>query len=332
MRHRAVLGRMSVVLGIALLCPVVGQAQEEEPLRLGLIGLDTSHVMAFVSRLNDPEHEQHVPGMRIVAGYKGGSDDFPPSYERVDNFTEQLVNDWDVTLYDSIEALCAHVDAVLLTSVDGRQHLAQAKPVIEAGLPLFVDKPFAGSLEEAIEIFDLAEAHDVPLFTSSALRFWEPVVRLSETEDIRGAAMVGPCAYQPGIPELYWYGIHGVEVLFSVMGKDCIAVSRTSTEDTDLLVGTWADERIATFRGIRNAAALYRLSVFGADEVVSEEISGNYQGILEAIRDLFQHGDPAVCRYETLAIFAFLDAAEASKAQGGAPVKLAELLAEAEGR
>ncbi len=299
---------------------------EETTMRLGLIGLDTSHVISFISLLNDPVHANHVPGAKIVAGYKGGSDDFPPSYERIDNFTQRLVEDWNITLYDTIEELCENVDAVFLTSVDGRQHLDQARPVITAGLPLFVDKPFTGSLAEAIELFKLAETHEVPLFTSSALRFWEPVVEMGSLENIQGATSVGPCSYQPGIPDLYWYGIHGIEVLFSIMGPECIEVTHIHTDNTDLIVGKWLDGRIGTYRGIRNAASPFRLTVYGADEVVDQELSGNYQGLMEATLELFRTGKPAVSREETLAIFAFMEAAAVSKRQGGIPVSMQDTL------
>lgn len=297
---------------------------EETTMRLGLVGLDTSHVISFITLLNDPEHANHVPGAKIVAGYIGGSDDFAPSYERIENFTQRLVEDWNITLYDTIEELCANVDAVFLTSVDGRQHLEQARPIIAAGLPFFVDKPFTGSLSEAIELFELADANDVPLFTTSALRFWEPVVELGAMNNIQGAATVGPCPYQPGLPDLYWYGIHGIEVLFSIMGPDCIEVTHIHTKDTDLITGKWADGRVGTYRGIRNAASPFRLTVFGSDEIIDTELSGSYQGLMEACLELFRTGKPAVSREETLAIFAFMEAAAASKAQGGIPVTLKE--------
>ena len=62
---------------------------------------------------------------------------------------------------------------MLLESADGRPHLEQARPVILAGKPLFIDKPLTGSLRDAIEIFRLAREHDVPIFSSSSYRFYE---------------------------------------------------------------------------------------------------------------------------------------------------------------
>jgi hypothetical protein len=141
-------------------------------LRIGIIGLDTSHVPAFTDCLNNPDNEHHVPGALVVAAVKGGSPDMPASADRVEGYTQQLVNDYDVTIYDTVGEMCEHVDAVFLESVDGRAHLAQAAPVIAAGKPLFIDKPMAGSLADGMEIFRLAaQAGGVPVWSSSALRY-----------------------------------------------------------------------------------------------------------------------------------------------------------------
>ena len=140
-------------------------------LRLGLVGLDTSHVTAFSEILNDPAAKQHVPGARVVAAVKGGSPDIPSSASRVDGYTQTLVEKYGVKLYDSIGAMCRDVDAVLVESVDGRPHLEQARAVIAAHKPLYIDKPMAGSLRDGLEIFRLAREAGVPVFTASSLRF-----------------------------------------------------------------------------------------------------------------------------------------------------------------
>jgi hypothetical protein len=114
-------------------------------LRVGMIGLDTSHVPAFTDCLNNPENEHHVPGAKVVAAVKGGpenkgSADMPSSRDRVEGYSKQLVEEYGVQLYDTVEEMCENVDCVFLESVDGRPHLAQAAPVIAAGKALFIDK------------------------------------------------------------------------------------------------------------------------------------------------------------------------------------------------
>src|ERR1700704_5610684 len=121
-----------------LLCLLLPRAQDK-PIRIGIIGLDTSHVVAFTQVLNDEKNPNHVPGARVVAAFKGGSLDIKDSYGRLDGFTQTLKEKWGVEIVDSIPALCEKVDAVLLESVDGRPHLEQARPVFAAKKRLFID-------------------------------------------------------------------------------------------------------------------------------------------------------------------------------------------------
>ncbi len=161
---------MKLLLPALLLCltPTLSHAAE---IRLGIIGLDTSHVTAFTELLNNPAAKDHVAGARVVAAFKGGSPDIPSSIGKVEEYTAVLRDKFGVKIYDTIEQVCANVDAVLIESVDGRPHLAQARIVIAAKKPLYIDKPVGGTLRDALEILRLAQDAGVPLFTSSSLRF-----------------------------------------------------------------------------------------------------------------------------------------------------------------
>lgn len=114
-------------------------------LRAGIIGTDTSHVPAFTALFRSrPEWK-----VRVVAAFKGGSPDLPISANRVDGFANTIHDKYGVELVASLDKLLPMVDVVLLESVDGRPHLAQATPVFKAGKRLFIDKPLAASLEDA---------------------------------------------------------------------------------------------------------------------------------------------------------------------------------------
>ena len=140
-------------------------------IRIGVIGTDTSHVPAFAKLLNgDAAAPDHIGGARVVAAYKGGSKDIPDSIGRVDQFAEDLRAKYGVEIVSDIATLLSKVDAVLVSSLDGRVHLAQARPVIAAHKPLFIDKPLAATLEDAREIARLAREAGVPWFSSSSLR------------------------------------------------------------------------------------------------------------------------------------------------------------------
>src|SRR5256885_4868803 len=222
-------------------------AAAEGALRAGMIGLDTSHVPAFAKIFNNAKPTSDLAGIKVVAGYPGGTD-IPMSRDRVKGFTEQL-RGMGIEIVDTIPQLLEKVDVVLLESVDGSIHLREAIPVIKAGKPLFIDKPAAGSLADTIAIYDLAKKHNVPCFSSSSVRFAPGIQEILKNEKLRtiaGAGTWGPCSYQEGTPDMFFYGIHGIEPLFALMGTGCETVTRTQTKDTDLVAGVWKDGRVGT--------------------------------------------------------------------------------------
>ncbi len=308
---------------------VTAIAQDKPPIRLGIIGTDTSHVPAFTQMLNDPSRADHVPGARVVAAFKGGSPDVESSRTRVDKFAAEIQEKWGVELVTSIEALCQKVDAVLIKSVDGRTHLEQIKPVLKAKKPVFLDKPLAGSLRDAKEIVRLAKEAGVPFFSSSSLRFVPDIQSLKTNPNLGaliGAIAFSPSPTEPHHPDLFWYGIHGVETLFTLMGPGCESVTRTHTNGTDVVTGRWNDGRIGTFRGIRDGKQTYGAIAFGSQAVISKEPKISYRELVVEIVKFFQTGVPPITPEETLEIMAFMEAAEVSKKKNGAPVLLKELL------
>jgi hypothetical protein len=293
-------------------------------IRLGIIGTDTSHVIAFTKILNDQTSPDYVPGARVVAAYKGGSPDVESSYKRVDKFAEELRTKWKIEFVSDIPALCRKVDGILLESVDGRVHLEQVRPVIAAGKPVFIDKPLAATLEDAREIARLAKAAGVPWFSASDLRFTEIAASL-KFPDITGAIAWGPGPMEPHHHlDLSWYGIHAVELLYTLMGPGCEEVSRTYTPEADAIVGKWKDGRLGTVRALRPYGK-FGAVVFRPGEKVNQSnpnASDSYRPLLVEIVKFFETRQPPFPNDETLEMFAFMDAAQRSREAGGAPMKL----------
>jgi hypothetical protein len=313
--------------------PPSDKPAETPVLRAGIIGLDTSHVVDFTKALNDPKAGDDLAGVRVVAAFPGGSE-IPSSHDRVAKFTEQ-VNGMGVEIVDSIPAVLDKVDVVLLESVDGRQHLEQARAVFRTGKPTFIDKPLAGSLADALAIAELGETTKTPWFSSSALRFARDTQ--AARSDMKIGAIVGcdawgPCHLEPTHPDLYWYGVHGVETLFTIMGTGCETVSRAHSEGTDLAVGVWKVGRIGTFRGIREGKEGYGATVFGKLGIGTAGHFEGYRPLIVEIVKFFRTRQPPVRAEETVEIMAFMEAADESRRQGGGPVKLADVIAKARGK
>jgi predicted dehydrogenase len=319
-----------LALAALTLCGSALAQDSLKPLRAGIIGLDTSHVPAFTKLFNKADADGDLAGIKIVAGYPGGTD-MPASKDRVAKFTEQI-REMGVEIVDTLPALLAKVDVVLLESVDGLIHLQEAREVFKAGKPVFIDKPLAGTLAEAIAIVELAKQHNVPFFSSSSSRFGDELRALvgnADLGDLLGAATWGPCSYQEGTPDMFFYGIHGIEALYTLMGTGCETVSRTKGANNDQVTGMWKDGRVGTFRGIVKGKSDFGAVAYGSKAIIQAGKAGSYEPLCRQIGKFFRSGQPPVSASETLEIFTFMEAADESLRQGGKPVALADVFAKA---
>ncbi len=295
--------------------------------RIGIIGLDTSHSTEFTKVLNNPNAGPEYGGYKIVAAYPQGSKDIESSTKRIAGYTEE-VKKHGVTIVDSIKKLLAEVDVVLLETNDGRPRLEQARQVINAGKPFFIDKPVAASLPEVVAIYEEARKKNVPLFSASSLRFIDDVQAVAQGEigKITGADAFSPAHLEKTHPDFFWYGIHGIETLLTLMGPGCQSVTRTQTENTDVVVGKWQDNRIGTFRGYRTGKLTYGGTAYGEKDIKVINYRGGYTGLLLQIIKFFQTGKPPVSPAETIEVYAYMEAADESKRQRGKTITLASVL------
>ena len=302
-----------------------------KPLSIGMIGLDTSHCLAFTEMLNVEGNAQRIPGGRVTLVHPQGSPDIASSVSRVPDYTKKITA-MGVEVIDDLEELVRRVDVVLLETNDGRPHLAQALPVLRARKPLFIDKPVAGSLADAIALYRLAEHFGTPCFSASSLRFAAATqkVRNGSLGAVTGCDTFSPCALEPTHPDLFWYGIHGCEALFTVMGTGCREVTRLPMHDGEFVVGVWDGNRIGTFRGLRGGKPGYGGMAFGANGTAAVGGSDGYRPLLVEIMKFFETGAAPVTAAETIELFAFMEAADESKRRGHVPVKIKDVMAKAE--
>ena len=290
--------------------------------RIGMIGLDTSHCVAFTKLINGQQNPA-FKGYKVTAAYPHGSRDIESSVSRIPRYTEDMKK-LGVEIVGSIDELLEKTDAILLETNDGRLHLEQALPVFKAGKRMFIDKPVAASLSDAIAIFDAAKRYNMPVFSTSSARYKEDVQAIAggKAGKVIGAQTFSPAKLEKTHADLFWYGIHGVETLFTMMGTGCKEVVRVHTEDTDVVVGTWEDGRVGTFRGTRYKTSRQGAVVFGENETTSFLLPSGYEPLVVEIIKFFRTGIVPVRPEETLEIFAFMEAADESKRNGGARVSL----------
>ncbi len=310
--------------------PAEAKPAETKVIRIGVIGLDTSHAPAFAKLMNDPKATEDIAGVKVVAAYPKGSPDIESSTTRVPGYTEEYKK-MGIEIVDSIPALLELVDAVLLETNDGRPHLEQVLPVLKAVKPCFIDKPIAGSLSDAIAIFEASKHYKTPIFSSSSLRYTPGALeaRSGKYGTVFGCETYSPCSLEKTHPDLFWYGIHGVESLFTTMGTGCETVARTHTPGLDVCVGVWANGRVGTFRGIRQGSAGYGGKAYTEKGIHELGSYAGYRPLAVEIVKFFKTKEPPVSEAETLEIYAFMEAADESKRQGGVPIKLADVMAKA---
>jgi hypothetical protein len=292
-------------------------------IKVGIIGLDTSHSTAFTELLNGDSNEEIVKEFQIVAAYPYGSKTIKSSYERIPSYIEE-VKKHGVEIVSSIAELLKKVDCVMLETNDGRLHLEQAVEVFKSGKICYIDKPVGATLGQTIAIFELAQKYNVPVFSSSALRYspQNQKLRNGDFGNILAADCYSPHKDEPTHPDFGWYGIHGVETLYTVMGMGCEEVNRMSSKDGDVVVGRWKDGRIGTFRGIKEGPAIYGGTAYTSKGAVAVGGYAGYKVLLEQILNFFKTRIVPVSSDETIEIFTFMEASNMSKAQNGKIITL----------
>jgi predicted dehydrogenase len=305
----------------------VCHASAADPLRVGIIGLDTSHALNFTSAFNTPKPGGPDYGCKVVAAYPQGSRDIASSVSRIPEYTAK-VKAMGVEIVDSIDALLTKVDVVLLETNDGRPHLEQLRPCLKAKKPVFIDKPVAASLKDVIIIYEEAKAAGVPVFSSSGLRYGKSTqeIRQGSLGKVLKVEAGSPAHLEPTHPELFWYGIHGIESLVTLMGPGADKVKRGTTADGKIEVTVnWKDGRVGTFREINGYSATVTAEKGSAE---SGKFEG-YEPLVAQIATFFRTGKSPVNAEETLEIYAIMEAADESKRQGGAGVSVADVLRKA---
>ena len=296
-------------------------------LKIGIVGLDTSHAPAFARLLNDAKNEFHVPGCQVVKAFPGGSKAFSMSMSRVGQFTEDL-RSLGVEIVDSIEAL-AGLDAYFLESVDGNQHLEQFKILAEFGKPVFIDNPLACNYDDARAIAAYAREKQIPVMTASAIRYANGIEgALPEGAKVYAADAFGPMEFFPDYRDYFWYGIHSAELLFSFMGSGCESVKTFSTPTVDAIVGLWKDGRIGKLTGNRVKALNFGCTLTTDKGSIAALVSTDvpfYAKLMRKVVPFLQSGVPAIPMEESLEIIAFLEAVSRSRAAGGKTIRIADL-------
>jgi predicted dehydrogenase len=292
--------------------------------RIGLIGLDTSHVTAFAQLLNDPAHRHHIPGARVTVAWPGGSPDVAMSISRVEGFTQTLREKYQTAIVGSPADVAAACDLVFIETIDGRRHKALLEQVLPYGKPVFIDKPLACDPDDAQAILDLAAGAGIPLMSCSSLRYddtLQAALADNTAGAITGCDVFGPMAFLEPFEGLYWYGIHSVEMAVAALGPGCRRVQVVSAPDHDSVTCVWEDGRLATLHGLRNQHSQFGLTLHRQKGVRFVDTANSrpcYASLLEAILRSLPQGRSDIAGADMLEVIRIIDAANTSRRTGAA--------------
>lgn len=333
-------------MGAAMMIPLFryNLRKSGEYFRIGIVGLDTSQVTMISTHINNHGEGWDVverkwgpdlEGFRVVAAYPYGSRTIPSSLSQIPLYTERM-REMGVQVTGSIEELLAMVDGVMLMTFDGHMRLEQSFQIMEAGKPLFINKPFGARLEHVVQIIEESRRRGVPIFSTSPTRYLKgaQAARSGDLGEIVGASTYSGAPLEPSHTDLFWYGIHGVEILFTIMGPECQTIRRIGTSHTDVVIGEWDQQRIGTYRGIRKGHRTHSGIIFssmGIHQAGDFNEVGHRPLVLEMLK-FFRTGTSPVNINETLAIHVFMEAADESKRNGGVEISMEETLHKAMAR
>jgi predicted dehydrogenase len=341
---------LATAIGALAIGALANGALADEPLRVGILGIDNYQALAFTQLFHKPPADNSdLIGLKVVAAWPGGSPDFEETITDIERWRPRLIEQ-GVKIVESVDEVLEQSDVVMIMTIDGRAHLNLARRALTAKKPLYIGRPMAASLEDVIEMFQIAEETKTPLFSCSQHRYspgFSGMRDHPEVGKVQGCNVYGGCPVVPHHGDFFGHVIHSIETLYTIMGPGVESVTRANTSSAESVMGVWKDGRIGTYRGIRTGAVKYSALVFGDKGVApagkygyAAPVNGvvpkgrymGYEGVATEMAKFYKTRKLPIDPSETIEIFAFMEAAHESKRRGGVPIKLDEVLSAAQKR
>lgn len=223
------------------------------------------------------------------------------------------------------EDVIGEVDAVLVATDKGFEHVERARPFIEAGIPVFIDKPLCDNRAD-LATFDRWVGEGKPLISSSAMRFAKEYVPYHKATHALGQLRhVGVSMAKS------WeaYGIHALESVYPITGPGYVSVQNVGDADSNVVHLRHRDGVDVVIQVTRDMyGAFGMLTLAGTSAGLQLKFSDTYHAFktqLVGFVDYLRTGVPPVPWAETRELMQLVIAGIESREQGGRKVFLSEL-------
>ena len=287
-------------------------------IRIGIVGTDNGHAHLFSGWINGWADEVPIPARpagyldsfylrwaarrtELILEAKWNAERTPIPDARVTKIWGAVPGEADViaracdidTVTSTIEEAISDVDAVMVLSDLGSDHLEHARPSLEAGLPTYIDKPLAPTAAEAREIASLAAAHSAPWFSASSLGFSYQVKAARTMVDGLGGLRSMQVKVQNRWAD---YGIHSFETAVAFLGRDVKSMRGHTVGTSDVMTLEFRDGRIAVLQNIGGQSRpSYCATLFcglGTHFVdITDSVVTSLE-LIEAFLDMVRNGTP----------------------------------------
>jgi predicted dehydrogenase len=292
-------------------------------LRIGIVGSDNSHALAYSKLANVDKIAGDSCRVVGIWGHEPGR-------------TEEVARDGKIgTIVSHPEELLGLVDAAIVDDRHGDLHREHALPFLEAGLPVYVDKPFAVSLADCRDMLAVAERSGALLSSFSPLRVAPATVALADqlkaSGDIKVAHFAGPCDFESQYAGPFFYATHVIEIALRLLDGEIERLRAVRVGKNVAVQLATSGGALATFSYLGDAAYHFHASLFGTEGMVAEEIvggTGSYAEVLKAFLRMVETGQRPLSDRQLLHPIAAVHAIQASLSGGGREVRVAELQGE----
>ncbi|MEM7576020.1 MAG: Gfo/Idh/MocA family oxidoreductase [Planctomycetota bacterium] len=294
-----------------------------DPLRLGIVGLDSSHVPEFTRRI----HALRDAGQTrctVTQLWTDGDHDMPAS--EVEQWRSETLG-MGVKQVDSLDALLGGSDGVLVLAVNGSKHEALAAEALKRGLPTYIDKPLANDLASARRIYQAATSGGARCYSASSLRFATELEAIPRDAlgDLVAVDAVGPGELNDAMPRLLFYGVHTVEMVDAIfqacgVGPGVVSVRADQGDDRDVMQLRYADGRYAHLRLERKGGYDFAATLHGTQGLhhFKVDFAPVYGRLVAGMVNFFEGGDPPCDLRDIVENLAVIERAHHSLEQGGA--------------